>query len=165
MYDLATFQHLLEYNDWANGQIFEASLPLGDNALDLSIEMGRGSLRKTLIHIYAGEFVWLRRWKGEADTQWLDESRRDRVDAIASALRANAEERKAFLNGLSTDDLVRRQRYRDSKGGYYIATLGDMIVQGFIHSTHHRAQAVNMLRNVGATTPELDYMYHVRKPA
>jgi uncharacterized damage-inducible protein DinB len=47
-----------------------------------------------------------------------------------------------------------------------------MVLQMFVHSTHHRAQAVNMLRHVGAVMPvsgnaagQVDYMMMVRVPA
>jgi uncharacterized damage-inducible protein DinB len=39
-----------------------------------------------------------------------------------------------------------------------------MLLQGALHSKHHQAQAVNILRRLGAAWPELDYMMHVRKP-
>ena len=42
--------------------------------------------------------------------------------------------------------------------------FGDMILQGLVHSIHHRAQAVNMLRQLGLGPPEVDYMTSVRLP-
>jgi uncharacterized protein YciI len=57
------------------------------------------------------------------------------------------------------------QVYRDSKGSLFQATLGDMLMQGVMHTKHHQAQAVNALKRLGAAWPELDYMYRVRKPA
>ena len=74
-------------------------------------------------------------------------------------------ERDAFLATLSNEDLTRNQSYRDSKGGLFSASLGDMILQGCIHSIHHRAQAVNMIRRVGGAGLEMDYMTWIRKPS
>ena len=55
-------------------------------------------------------------------------------------------------------------RYLDSVAGYFNATLADMILQVLLHSIHHRAQAVNMLRQLGLGPPEVDYMTSVRLP-
>ena len=56
------------------------------------------------------------------------------------------------------------QRYRDSKGSLYQTTLQNMLLEMIVHATHHRAQAINALRRVGAAVPEVDYMQQVREP-
>jgi len=73
-------------------------------------------------------------------------------------------ERDAFLAELSDAALQASVTYRDSKGSLFSASLGQMMVQMCVHSTHHRAQAVNMIRRAGGQTPEVDYMVWVRKP-
>ncbi len=163
MFDLGTFRHQFKYNDWANDQVFAAASRLNEAALDKPFQMGRGSLRKTLIHIYAGELVWLRRWKGEADTKWLNEDEPQGVGTLGAAMKTTSADRNAFLDSLKVEDLPRNQRYLDSKGSYYTAPLGSMIHQLIFHSAHHRAQAVNMVRNVDGGIIELDYMAKIRE--
>lgn len=163
MVDLDTIKTFLVYSQWSNGRLVEASKNLSEEQLDRPIEMGRGNLRKTLIHIWAGEHVWLERWKGEADTPWPNEGEPLGVGEIAKRLSAMSSERAAFLESLDPPRLSGPMRYLDSLGGYYGCTLGEMMMQGCIHSTHHRAQAVNMLRRLGAEPPELDYAMWVRK--
>jgi uncharacterized damage-inducible protein DinB len=36
--------------------------------------------------------------------------------------------------------------------------LGESLLQLGVHGTHHRAQAINMLRQLGARTPPTDYL-------
>lgn len=170
MPDPAFFTPLFRYNDTANARILDAAAPLADDALDTKFDMGPGSLRRTLLHIDAGERTWLARWMlgrggAVAEPEWPDESQRTPVKDIAAGLRTTAGERDAFVRTLTGADLDREQTYRDSKGSLYRATLGDMIVQSLVHSVHHRAQAVNMLRRLGAAAPDIDYMYSVRRPA
>lgn len=165
MNDLATIQQLLRYGDWANEECLHAAAGLADTALDQSFDMGRGSLRRTLIHIWAGEHVWLQRWQGRAERAWPDESERAGVPEIRSRMAAVRRDRHAFMQGLDTARLTQFQTYRDSKGRLFSATLGDMLLQACLHPHHHRAQAVNMLRRVSATAPELDYMYWMRRPS
>ncbi len=155
---------LLGYNDAANQMVFDAAIPLSDEALDREFPMGRGSLRRTLLHIWAGESAWLSRWKGVVETPWPNENDPIPVSEVQSWIGDARSERDEFIGGLTEADLQVAQKYRDSKGELFEATLGEMLLQGFIHSTHHRAQAVNMLRNVDAGLVELDYMGWVRRP-
>ena len=165
MIDLGTIRTLLDYTDWSNRRLLECAGPLTDEQLDREMQIGPGSMRRTLLHIYTGEFVWLRRWRGEAETRWPDESIKTPVDQIASDLEANIREREAFLARLFDADLARVQPYRDSKGNVFQAPLGEMLMQGVMHSKHHQAQGCNILRRLGAQWPELDYMMRIRRPA
>ncbi len=153
---------LFNYSDRANGQLIEASSGLTDDQLDRAFPMGRGSLRKTLLHIWAGEHVWLLRWKGQADTPWPDENVPTPVTVIARDLNQTSTDRDVFLDSLDESNLRQQMWYLDSVAGYFQATLTDMLLQGLVHSIHHRAQAVNMLRQLGIEPPEVDYMTSVR---
>jgi uncharacterized damage-inducible protein DinB len=68
------------------------------------------------------------------------------------------------VNGLTEKELGQMIAYRDSKGSLFAATLSDMLLQGILHSVHHRAQAVNMVRRLGGAALEMDYMTFVRRP-
>ena len=153
---------LFDYSDRANDQIIEASEALNDDQLDRRFKMGRGTLRKTLKHILAGEHVWLLRWNGQADAPWLDEEVATPVTGIARDLRQTSKERSKFLDTINEGDASPPMSYLDTVSGYFTASLGDMILQGLVHSIHHRAQAVNMLRQLGVEPPEVDYMMSVR---
>jgi uncharacterized damage-inducible protein DinB len=162
---LAQLAAIFAYSDWANERLFETALAVDDAALDTRIEMGRGSLRRTLMHIYVGERVWLARMQGNAEQPWLNEAVNDGVATIRDGWRETRDGRLAFVDGLTESRLADRLPYRDSKGGRFTATLGEMLYQCANHSVHHRAQAVNILRRVGAGLVEMDYMIWVRQPA
>ena len=165
MMNLESIQTLLRYNDWANGHLLQTAGPLAAELLDRAFEMGRVTLRKTLLHIAVAEHVWVQRWKAKIEGPWPNEDEPVGVAAIRERLGATQKDRNGFLGTLTDPDLSRIVAYRDSFGSLYTAALGDMLLQLCTHSAHHRAQAVNMLRNVGAGVVELDYMYWVRKPA
>ncbi len=165
MVQLDTVRAMLGYDDWANDTILRAAMPLTDEQLDRPFDMGRGTLRKTLLHIVCAEQVWVARWQGRAETPWPDEDERAGVAVMQERLQRGRTERTGFLDSLRDGDLARKVTYRDSFGSLFSAPLGDMLLQMCIHSVHHRAQAVNMIRRVGGTPPELDYMYWLRKPA
>lgn len=71
---LACVRTFLRYSDWANSAVLDAAQALDDEHLDQRFDMSRGSLRRILLHIWGGESVWLARWRGEAETPWIDET-------------------------------------------------------------------------------------------
>lgn len=164
MPDLESLRAILRYSDAANQKVLSAAQRLADEQLDRRFEMGMGTLRRTLVHIYNGEHVWLQRWQRKVETRWPAEDERVGVAELRQRFAQTWEQRDRYLGTLTDADLSRRQIYRDSRGSLFQASLRDMILQACIHSIHHRAQAVNMLRHLGAGLVELDYMYSVRQP-
>jgi len=165
MLHLPTLSTLLEYTDWSSTRLLESAANLSDEQLDRDMQIGPGTFRRIILHIYNGELIWLKRWQGVVENKWPSESEAVSIAELNGRLEANARDRDTWLERLTADALGRTQTYRDSKGSLFQATLGDMIVQGIMHTKHHQAQAVNALKRLGAPWPELDYMYRVRKPA
>ncbi len=165
MIQLGTIRWFLRYNDWANDHVLLAAGQVGDAKLDQPFDMGPGSLRRTLLHMLVAEDVFLKRGQGQSETPWGNEDERILVAQMKERFDDIRRRRDAFLATLGDGDLPRAIVYRDSFGSLYSTTLGDMLFQVCLHSMHHRAQVVNMMRRLGAKPPELDYMYWVRRPA
>src|SRR3990172_7723464 len=98
MVDVGTIQTNLRYSDWANDQLLRAAGGLTDAQLDHPFEMGPGSLRRTLLHILAGESVWRQRWQGKAEAPWPDESERVGIAALAERFRDTWTRHTAWLD-------------------------------------------------------------------
>jgi uncharacterized damage-inducible protein DinB len=165
MDSLATLSELFRYADAANDMVFTAASALTDPQLDQPLDLGMGSARKICQHTAAGEVTWLARITGQVEAKWPASPVPAAVDAMRQQIAGAATARQAFLRSLCPGDLNRIQKYRDSKGSLFQVTLQQMLLQMFIHSTHHRSQIVNAIRRVGGQPPEVDYMYHVRQPA
>lgn len=155
----------LSYGDEMNRRIMTGANWLDSAKLDEAFDMGLGTLRKTLAHIYVGEKVWLERWKGHRDTPWPSYETALTSAEILSECEMVWGDRDRFLMRLDEARLDTQQTYRDSKGSLFRATLHEMMLQGINHSIHHRAQAVNMLRRVGGPIVEVDFMYWRRRQA
>jgi uncharacterized damage-inducible protein DinB len=150
------------YSEAMNEQLFSAAVKLTARQLDEPYEMGFGSLRRTLEHIQHGETVWLARWQGDVECAWPAFEPGIAVDVLKARLSETVQKRDAWVRTLDNADFGKVHRYRDSKGGLFQASLRDMLRQGMFHSVHHRAQAVNMLRQLTGAGLEMDYMAHVR---
>jgi uncharacterized damage-inducible protein DinB len=126
--------------------------------------MGPGSLHDTLTHIVGAMFRWADRIDGPPRAvrpSIEDGSRRTPaqlmtlLDGAAADLAASAE--RARARGLETalDITLGGQAYR--------FTLGAMLVHVTTHGMHHRAQCLNMLRQlavpgVSDRLPEIDVL-------
>ena len=79
--------------------------------------------------------------------------------------RRTAAERNLFLDALADEDLQRRVTYTNPLGEGNAFCLGHMLLHVCNHGTHHRAQAVNMLRHVGVPPPQMDLLYMYEEQA
>jgi uncharacterized damage-inducible protein DinB len=153
-----TLCECFRFNDWAWDRLLAAVAPLSDAQLDQPFEMGEGSLRATLRHLYGTERNWLARWRGTDQRQFPHARDLAAPEAFDRAHRALAPERNADVAAL---DLHRPCTYTNPQGRTYTFALQDVLLHVCNHGVHHRAQAVNMLRHLGQPVPKpgLDYIF------
>lgn len=162
MTSFETIYEFFTYSDEMNRRLLKAAGSLSAERLDQKFDLGVGSLRKVLAHILIGEQVWLERCRGNVEAKWPYET--DQTPSqMLEELEQISDGRTQFLSSLDDAALIANLQYRDSKGGLYVATLHDMLMQTITHSTHHRAQAVHLLRHVGGEFVEMDFMYWRRR--
>lgn len=158
---IATIRELFHYNDWGRDKVLSAAAGLGDAELDRSFEMGSGSLRKTLQHLWAAERVWLDRWIAAGWAKLVEPEAGLPIATLWDRFRRTAGERDAFVSRLDEGGLARTVTYTSQKGEMLTFTHRAMMLHVCNHGTHHRAQAVNMLRHLGAEVPRPgpDYIF------
>lgn len=149
---------LFAYNDWANGRIFESLATVTGEEWGREGGGSFASLRGTAAHLVGAEWLWLRRWKGEAPEtlpDWLDEpavaSLREELDRVES-------EREGWLDDLRDDDLTSPCAYRFQSGERHVTPYGTLLRHLVNHSSYHRGQLVTLLRQVGRTPPNTDLL-------
>ncbi len=156
--DTDTVRSYFRYSDWAQGRIMSAAAALSDEQLGHQFEMGLRTLRQTLAHIRDGELWWLTNWTKGPGGLFPEEESRESIDAIASSFAKTREARNEILRTMTDDGLVRRVEVTPRPGMLLSFPLGVTMLQLCHHGTHHRAQAVNMLRHVGGESPALDVL-------
>src|SRR5262245_63426200 len=57
---------LIDYNYWARDRLLEAVDQLSPEQFTRELGSSFGSVRDTLAHLHAAEWVWYRRWVGES---------------------------------------------------------------------------------------------------
>lgn len=157
-----TLAELFAHGDWATDQILTLAEALGDAAIDRPFEMGPGSIRATLHHLWGAERLWLGRWRGEAEPAFPPFDPAMSIQRQRTAFRSVAEQRDALLAASTDRDLHAVVSYRNLRGDPFAQQLGHLMLHVANHGVHHRAQLVNMLRRVGSGLPRpgLDYIYY-----
>lgn len=135
---------LLAHDRWANAQLYDACAPLSEAQFTQSFEMGTGSLHNNLVHNLGAMRGWTdvldeseSRPRLEEKLYTLDEIR-ELHDPIADDF-----ERAALRRPFDT--VINRER----AGNSYTFTVGGILTHVTTHSMHHRAQCLNMLRQLG----------------
>lgn len=144
------------YNDWANDLLIDAAAALSDAQLDQPFEMGIGSFRKTMLHIESAERYWLAHWCGDANPKWAELDDATSMAALQNAWQTVREEREAFFEQLDDAMLLGEIAATPAPGMLLEFRLGETIAQVAMHGTHHRAQALNMLRHLADVSMRMD---------
>ena len=155
---LAALRELFDYNYWARDRQMEACAGL--TAEQFLAPMGNSfpSLRDTLTHLAAVEWLWLERWRGQAPRTLLAPEEFPTLTALAQRWRTVEREMREFVAGLSEADLDRPVTIVNTRGKEWTYTLGRMILHLLHHQSYHRGQVTALLRQVGAVPPKVDFL-------
>lgn len=150
-----------DYGDWAMDRLLAHGSELSHSDLDRDFGMGMGSYRKTLLHLFDAEHWWRNNWRGLKRTfEQLP------VDTSIPELRERwtelAADRSATLQSLGVEGLPTPVE-ADFGSGPMVFRIGESMIQLGVHGTHHRAQAINMLRRLGVATKPTDLVVFVRE--
>lgn len=149
---------LIAYDEWANRKMVGAIGKLDRDQFTRRIESSFSSIRDTLAHIIAAEWVYLRRWKGESPTALPAWAADATLESLLSNLREIERERADFIAGLTDELLAKQITYRNFRGQEWTYLLSDMFMHVVNHSTYHRGQLTTMIRQVGGAPSATDLL-------
>ena len=161
--DLKTLRQYYDYADWQRALVDTVAAGLSDADLDRKFEMGVGTLRQTFAHILFAERWWYNNWIGKPDASFPETPPNFNHAEICGLFNDTVGQRNAYLTTLKDTDLTRVVEARPRPGIVKHFPLGVTMLQICGHGTHHRAQAINMLRQLGRETPKNDLILFVRE--
>lgn len=146
------FIHLFKYNDWATRETAESIQHL---------KKPEEKLKDLFSHIISAQNIWLNRtlgrdivispWQKITQEEWILKS-----TAVTS-------EWINLLESLRENDFERRIEYTNAKGEKFANTIKDIVVQVINHSTYHRAQIAQLVRQSGGEPAKTDYIIYQRQ--
>jgi uncharacterized damage-inducible protein DinB len=155
-------QRLHQHRAWVNGNLLTAAASLSAEQLRSAFQIGQGSVWKSLVHLYAAEYVWLEallgnegfvvpgdlagnlpgNQQGEGGLTGLDDLRQKWSEL---------EKRwTAYLGSLSSaalEEIIYRKSA--SLGTRLGVRRSDVLLHVCTHAHYTAAQVVNMLRHAG----------------
>ena len=158
-------QRLHQYRAWVNGNLLTTAASLSDEQLRLPFQIGQGSIWKSLVHLYAAEFVWLEALLGNDDPlvqgdlpgklpgNQQGESGITDLDDLRHKWIALEQRWSGYLASLtpeSLDELVYKKSTSYGLGKRFGTQRSDVLLHVCTHAHYTAAQVVNMLRQAGA---------------
>jgi uncharacterized damage-inducible protein DinB len=148
---------LLRYTVWANHRVMRVAATLGVEEFKRDLGGSHGGVRGTLAHMMWAELVWLERWKGLPSPPRLDEGQFADIVALRDRWTIVEEHRQSWFDALGADGPGTTIRYKTMDGaGPFESSLADLVQHAANHSSYHRGQVTNFLRQLGARTVASD---------
>ncbi len=142
-------QTLIDYHYWARDRLLQAVETLTAEQYNKDLGSSFKSVRDTLTHIYAAEWAWHLRWKGESPTALLPSDRFADLAALRSAWAEHEQKMRAFVDGLGEQDVSRVLEYKLLSGDAGASPVWQMVQHVVNHASYHRGQITTMLRQLG----------------
>lgn len=159
-----TLSRLHEHRRWVNQGLLDLAETLSDEQLHQGFSIGQGSVWRSLVHLYAAEYVWLEALQGNESpvlpgdlTDALPGNQRGEggIESLGELKQKwNAQEQRwiEYLEQLSPemlDDLVGKRSTSSGKGRVHQTRREDILLHVCTHAQYTTAQVVNMLRQIG----------------
>ncbi len=157
-------QRLHQHRTWVNGNLLTAAATLTDEQLRAPFPIGQGSVWKSLVHLFAAEYVWLEALLGNDDPLLQGDVRGKLpgnqqgeggiMDLNDLRQKWSSLERRwvGYLASLSPellDDLVYKKSTSSGLGKRFATGRSDVLLHVCTHAHYTAAQVVNMLRQAG----------------
>lgn len=139
---------LAHYNLWANRRIISV-MPNDEALFDAEAASSFTSLRKTLLHIWDAQLIWLYRLQDKQIAKVPSEIFEGSVTELCNALLAQSEEFYLFLDAQLPTYPEKSIHYSTLKGDPFVSSAQDVVSHCMNHSTFHRGQLITQLHQLG----------------
>jgi uncharacterized damage-inducible protein DinB len=158
MMPLVVLNELFDYNYWARDRQLQACAGLTEEQFLRPLGNSFPSLRDTLTHLLAVEFLWLERWRGRSPRILLAPEEFPTLAALSLRWQTVQHEMKEYLAGLNEEALECPLTIISTRGQEWTYPLGRMILHLLHHQSYHRGQVTALLRQLGAQPPKVDFL-------
>jgi uncharacterized damage-inducible protein DinB len=160
---LTAIRTMYAYSAWANARVLDtaAMVPRAQFVPD----RGCGSVRDTLVHIAAAQWLWLQRWQGESPAGLWDPEEFADVESLRSRWAAVEADTARFVARLQGPDLERVVSYVNLQGQTWEYPLWQQLLHQANHATQHRSEAALQLTCLGYSPGWLDLLVYVDETA
>ncbi len=149
---------LFNYNYWARDRQLQTCAGLTEEQFLRPLGNSFPSLRDTMTHLLAVEWLWLERWRGRSPRTLLAPEEFPTLAVLSQRWLTVEREMREYLAGLSEDALERTVPYINAKGETWTYELWRMMVHLLNHQSYHRGQVTTLMRQLGVQPPQVDFL-------
>ncbi len=149
---------LYSYGAWASARLLEAAAVLSPAQFVAADGGGYGSIRDTLVHVAASEWLFLERWRGRSPAALWDPAAFSDAATLGSRWAAVEAETRTFVASLGDDDLGRVVAYVNLQGETWAYPLWQQLLHQANHATQHRSEVAAQLTRFGQSPGWLDLL-------
>lgn len=159
---------MYDYNAWANGLIFRAAQGITPEEFTQKDAHSQKSLREILTHVLFAEWLWLERMKGNSPDSTVVSAALQPGDfpTLADLHRRWFEEElkmREYLADFTEEKLGQSFRYTTTKGQPFQQTYLEVLTHVVLHGMQHRAEAAQILTNLGRSPGDIDFIRYLRQ--
>ncbi|MEX2090284.1 MAG: DinB family protein [Bacteroidota bacterium] len=156
---------LFDFDRWATERVLDVAATLSEGQYTKNLNSSFGGVRGTLVHIYAADWIWLERWKGNSPTTLIREEDLPNLASLRErwiGWRSQADE---FLHAVTEEQLQSPLSYSDIRGNPHTQILWQQLQHLINHSTYHRGQVITLFRQLGIKGVGTDLINYYRLKA
>jgi uncharacterized damage-inducible protein DinB len=158
--DISSIRELFAYNQWANQRTVAAASFLKNDEFTRNLGSSFSSVRDTLVHIMAAEWLWLERWNQRSPNAMLSAADFHTPDAIAQRWKEIQRVQNVFLTSIAPERLRAIVSYTNLRGQTYAYLLWRQMAHVVNHSSYHRGQVTTLLRQLEAAPVPTDLLIY-----
>ena len=155
---LSALDDLFADNYWARDRQLQACAALTGEQFLRPLGNSFPSVRDTLVHLLAVEWLWLERWRGRSPSVLLAPEEFPTLAAVREQWHTVEKEMKEYLAALPEEALEQPMTCTSTRGNTWTYALWRMMVHFLEHQTYHRGQVTALLRQLGVQPLKVDFL-------
>jgi uncharacterized damage-inducible protein DinB len=152
--NLEQLRTLVDYHYWARDRLLDAVERLSSEQFTKDLGNSFPSIRDTVVHLYAADWIWCTRWEGESPQSMPAPAGFPDVAAVRRAWTEHEPRVRAVLERLGEKGIGRTIEYRTTDGRPQSQIFWQMLQHVVNHGSYHRGQVTTMLRQLGQNPPK-----------
>ena len=157
-------KQLTDYQQWANQQVLAIIQNLPEEKIHAEGASSFHSIYKTVLHIWDAESVWWQRVKLQERIIMPSLEFNGNIQDASAGLMQQDLLWKNWVEHASDMSLEHTTQYYNTKRENFKQPVWQIVLHVVNHSTYHRGQLINMLRQVGVEKlPQTDFIIWTRK--
>ncbi len=157
-------KQLTHYQLWANQQVLTVIQNLPVEKVHAEVASSFPSIFKTVLHIWDAESVWWQRVKLQERIILPSLEFMGNIQEASAGLMQQDLLWKNWVESASDMSLEHTVQYYNTKKENFKQPVWQIVLHVVNHSTYHRGQLINMLRQVGVEKlPQTDFIFWTRK--